>query len=90
MSFASSRTPKLAGSIPRIGTLAGVPVEIFGRSISTNSSAAASGNAPSWRRPGACLMMSASGPPMPLVISSSAPLRITSARSGDPAAVIAA
>ncbi len=40
--------------------------------------------------PGACLMMSTSGPLSPLVISLSAPLRMTSARSGEPAPRIAA
>ena len=40
--------------------------------------------------PGACLMMSTSAPETPLVISLSAPLRITSARSGDPDPCIAA
>ena len=34
--------------------------------------------------PGACLMISTSGPPRPLVISLSAPLRMTSARLADP------
>ena len=40
--------------------------------------------------PGACLMTSTSGPLRPLVISLSAPLRITSARSGEPDPCIAA
>ena len=40
--------------------------------------------------PGACLMMSTSAPPRPLVISLSAPLRITSARVGEPEPRIAA
>ncbi len=39
--------------------------------------------------PGACLMMSVSGPPRLLVISESAPLRMTSTRSGEPASAIA-
>ena len=45
---------------------------------------------PSRRMPGACLMMSTSGPPRPLVISLSAPLRMTSARLGEPERCIAA
>ena len=40
--------------------------------------------------PGACLMTSTSGPPRPLVISLSAPLRMTMARVGDPDPRIAA
>ena len=56
----------------------------------TKSSADAIGVWPSRRRPGACLMMSTSGPPSPLVISLSAPLRITSARTGEPDSSIAA
>src|ERR1700752_1991084 len=40
--------------------------------------------------PGACLMTSTSAPSRPLVISLSAPLRITGARLGEPDPVIAA
>src|SRR5262245_30301454 len=40
--------------------------------------------------PGACLITSTSGPPRPLVSSLSAPLRVTSARLGDPDPCIAA
>src|SRR5688572_22026861 len=40
--------------------------------------------------PGACLMTSTSGPSSPLVSSVSAPLRITSARPGEPEPCIAA
>ena len=76
--------------MPRIGTLAPVLVEIFGMSMITYISADASAAWPSRRSPGACLMMSTSGPPRPLVISLSAPLRITSARTGEPDASIAA
>ena len=87
---ASSRTASTVRSTPRIGTFAAVLVEIFGRSIITNNSADATAVWPSRRRPGACLMMSTSGPPSPLVISLSAPLRITSARDVDPEPCMAA
>src|SRR4030095_14993254 len=87
---ASSRTGIVSGSIPRIGTWAAVPVDFFGRSMITNSSAELSGDCPLRRTPGACLMTSTSGPPRPLVISLSAPLRITSARLGEPDPVMAA
>ena len=56
----------------------------------TYSSADASAAWPVRRMPGACLMMSTSAPSRPLVNSLSAPLRITSARFGEPDPVIAA
>ncbi len=71
--------------MPRMGTLAGASgEERFGTSRMTYSSAEARTVWPSRRIPGACLMTSTSGPPRPLVISPSAPLRMTSARLGDP------
>ncbi len=76
--------------MPRIGTLAGVPVDRFGRSTTTKSSAAATGRPPSCAMPGACLTMSVSGPVRPLVISDCDPLRRTIARSGDPVPCTAA
>ncbi len=87
----SSRAVTPCGSMPRIGTLAGLSgLERFGRSMTTYSSAEASAVWPSRLMPGACLMTSASGPSNPLVISLSDPLRSTSARRGDPASSSAA
>ena len=60
---------------------------IFGRSMMTISSAAASAAPAVAPIPGACLMTSTSGPLRPLVISLSAPPRMTSARSGEPDAL---
>ena len=87
----SLRSGMLSGPMPRTGTFAGASGDdFFGRSIITISSAAASGVWPSRLIPGACLMTSTSVPLRPLVISLSAPLRITSARSGEPEPCIAA
>ena len=87
----SLRSGMLSGPIPRTGTFAGASGDaIFGRSMMTTNSAAASGACPSRLIPGACLMTSTSSPLSPLVISLSAPLRMTSARSGEPDDCIAA
>jgi hypothetical protein len=90
MSDISSRTSCAVGSTPRIGTLAEVLVDFFGMSMMTKSSAERSAFCPSRRVPGACLITSTSFRLRPLVISLSAPLRITMARDGEPEPRIAA
>jgi len=75
-----------AGSTPRIGTFASVPVERLGRLMMTNSSADASGPAPVRVTPGASAMMRVLSRKKPLTISLSAPLRKTMAASGEPEA----
>ncbi len=74
--------------------MAGEPVERFGTSTTTNSSAEASGiegspgaGAP-WAMPGVWAMMSVASPSSTLIISLSLPLRRMIALSGDPAARI--
>ena len=86
--FSRSRTLNAAGSTPRSGTFTSVPVERLGRLMMTNNSAEAS--APSGERatPGASAMMRALSRESPLTISLSAPLRSTSAASGEPDAAI--
>jgi hypothetical protein len=70
-------------STPRNGTLASVPVERLGNSrLTYNSEEAAT-------TPGALAMMRVSSLLMMLVISVSAPLRMTSAAAGEPPVVMA-
>src|SRR5882672_5166067 len=87
---ASSRTCSATASMPRSGTLAGVPVERLFTSTMTYSSGDASARLSTRFRPGASLMTSAWPPGKPLVISESAPRRMTIARLGEPALAIAA
>ena len=86
--FTSGRTAKACSFTPRSGTLASVPVERFGRSTTTNSSGEASALPPARAAPGACATTSASDLSITLVISLSAPERITMAVSGEPVEVI--
>ena len=77
--------------MPRIGTLAAVLVDFFGRSMITYSSADASARLPvaaDARRLLDDVRLRARR--RPLVISLSAPLRMTSARVGEPDSRIAA
>src|SRR5439155_15753916 len=78
------------GSMPRSGTWAGESGDdFFGTSTITWSPADTSAVEPSCRMPGASLMTVASVPSIPLVISVSEPSRMTSARPGEPAPIIA-
>ena len=86
----SSRTSNAAGSTPRSGTFATLPVLRFGTSTTTNSSADATG-APSVRRiPAASLTIRVLASASVLLSSESLPPRMTIAVSGDPAPVRAA
>ena len=79
----SGRTSKAAGSTPRSGTLASVPVVRLGTSTTTNSSAEATGPAGVRSTPGASFTMRVASISRPLDISVSLPVRSTSATSGD-------
>ena len=81
----SSRTPKAAGSTPRSGTLATVPVVRFSRSTTTKSSAEATGPPSLRRTPAASLMMRVSARARALLSSLSLPPRMTIAVSEEPA-----
>ena len=83
-------TAKAAFSTPRKGTLASVPVDRLGRLMITNNSAAASGPSAERATPGASEMRRVSARESTLVISVSAPLRSTTAKSAGPLGVIAA
>ena len=86
----SSRMSNAAGSTPRSGTFAAVPVVRFGTSTTTNSSAEATGP-PSVRcTPAASFTIRALARSSTLLNSVSLPPRITIAVSGDPAPTIAA
>ena len=85
----SSRTSKASSSTPRSGTLASVPVERFGRLITTNNSADTSGPDFPCTTPGASPTIRDSSRLMPLIISESAPLRRMTALRGEPATTIA-
>ena len=86
----SSRTPNAAGSTPRSGTFAGVPVLRLGTSTTTKSSADATGPPAARRTPGASLMIRVLSRGSPLLSSVSLPPRMTIAVSGDPAPASAA
>ena len=86
----SSRTPNAAGSTPRSGTLATVPVLRFSRSTTTNSSAEATGPLSARRKPAASLMMRVSASARALLSSLSLPPRMMIAVSGEPAPASAA
>ena len=86
----SSRTPNAAGSTPRNGTLATVPVLRFSRSTTTNSSAEATGPLSARRTPAASLMMRVSARASVLLNSLALPPRMMIAVSGDPAPASAA
>jgi len=86
-SLSLSRTLSAAGSTPRIGTLASVPVERLGRLMMTKSSAEASEPSAVRATPGASAMTRVLSRRKPLTISLSAPLRRTIAASGEPEAV---
>jgi hypothetical protein len=89
--FKSGRVENAAGCTPRSGTLAGVPVDFFGTSTTTNSSALVSGTGASPGAtepraiPGACAMISTASPSITLIISLSLPERSTRAFCGEPA-----
>ena len=89
MIFRLSRTSNAAGSTPRNGTLASVPVDRLGKSMMTNNSAEASGPWAVRAIPGVSAIMRVSSRPKPLTISLSAPLRRTIAPSGDPETAMA-
>ena len=86
----SSRTRNAAGSTPRRGTLAGVPVLRLGTSTTTNSSADATAPSAERRTPGASLMTRVLSRGRPLLSSVSLPPRMTMAVSGEPAPARAA
>ena len=85
----SCLTSKAAGSTPRSGTLAPEPVDRMGLSIMTKSSAEAIGPSAPRATPSVSAMMRVVGPPRPLIISPSAPLRRMITVSGDPDTVMA-
>src|SRR5712691_4584953 len=82
--FTSLCTPNADGSTPRSGTLASVCVERLGRLTTTNSSGDTSAFPLARAIPGASPMTFASSRPRMLIISLSAPERMTIAASGAP------